>query len=68
MDLTKMFVLVPSTSAATVESIKTASLSSNKVYFMEKYNQIVAKGTVYIWLFCQTLYRKIPCWLISGSL
>ena len=42
-----MFVLVPSTSAATVESIKTASLSSNKIYFMAKYNQIVAKGTVY---------------------
>ena len=47
MDLTKMFVLVPSTSAATVDSIKTASLSSHKVYFMAKYNQIVAKGTVY---------------------
>lgn len=47
MDLTKMFVLVPSTSNATVESIKTASLSSHKVYFMAKYNQIVAKGTVY---------------------
>lgn len=47
MDLTKMFVLVPSTSTATVESIKTASLSSHKVYFMAKYNQIVAKGTVY---------------------
>lgn len=42
-----MFVRVPNSSAATVESIKTASLSSNKVYFMEKYNQIVAKGTVY---------------------
>ena len=47
MDLTKMFVLVPSTSNATVESIKTASESSHKVYFMAKYNQIVAKGTVY---------------------
>ena len=47
MDLTKMFVLVPSTSTATVDSIKTASLSSHKVYFMAKYNQIVAKGTVY---------------------
>lgn len=42
-----MFVLVPSTSAATVDSIKTASLSSSKIYFMAKYNQIVAKGTVY---------------------
>lgn len=42
-----MFVLVPSTSTATVESIKTASLSSHKVYFMAKYNQIIAKGTVY---------------------
>ena len=42
-----MFVLVPSTSTATVDSIKTASLSSHKVYFMAKYNQIVAKGTVY---------------------
>ena len=42
-----MFVLVPSTSNATVESIKTVSLSSHKVYFMAKYNQIVAKGTVY---------------------
>ena len=42
-----MFVLVPSTSVATVESIKTASLSTNKIYFMAKYNQIVAKGTVY---------------------
>lgn len=47
MDLTKMFVLVPSTSAATVEAIKTASVSSNKIYFMAKYNQIVAKGAVY---------------------
>lgn len=47
MDLTKMFVLVPSTSKATVESIKTASQSSHKVYFMAKYNQIVAKGAVY---------------------
>lgn len=47
MDLTKIFVLVPSTSAATVESIKTVSLSNHKVYFMAKYNQIVAKGTVY---------------------
>ena len=46
-DLTKMFVLVPSTSSATVESIKTASTNSHKVYFMAKYNQIVAKGTVY---------------------
>lgn len=42
-----MFVLVPSGSNATVESIKTASLSTSKVYFMAKYNQIVAKGTVY---------------------
>ena len=42
-----MFVLVPSTSVATVESIKTASLTTNKIYFMAKYNQIVAKGTVY---------------------
>ena len=47
MDLTKLFVLVPSTSVATVESIKTASLTTNKIYFMAKYNQIVAKGTVY---------------------
>ena len=42
-----MFVLVPSTSNATVESIKAASLTTNKIYFMAKYNQIVAKGTVY---------------------
>lgn len=42
-----MFVLVPSTSTATVDSIKTASLTSSKIYFMAKYNQIVAKGTVY---------------------
>lgn len=42
-----MFVLVPSTSNAKVESIQTASLSTNKIYFMAKYNQIVAKGTVY---------------------
>ena len=42
-----MFVLVPSTSAATVNAIKDASVSSNKIYFMEKYNQIVAKGAVY---------------------
>lgn len=42
-----MFVLVPSTSAATVESIKATSLTTSKVYFMAKYNQIVAKGTVY---------------------
>lgn len=47
MDLTKLFVLVPSTSVATVESIKAASLTTNKIYFMAKYNQIVAKGTVY---------------------
>ena len=47
MDLTKLFVLVPSTSNATVDSIKTASLTSSKIYFMAKYNQIVAKGTVY---------------------
>lgn len=47
MDLTKLFVLVPSTSNATVESIKAASLTTNKIYFMAKYNQIVAKGTVY---------------------
>lgn len=42
-----MFVLVPSTSAATVDSIKAASLTSSKIYFMAKYNQIVAKGAVY---------------------
>ena len=42
-----MFVLVPSSSNATVQSIQTASLSTNKIYFMAKYNQIVAKGTVY---------------------
>ena len=47
MDLTKLFVLVPSNSNATVDSIKTASLTSSKIYFMAKYNQIVAKGTVY---------------------
>lgn len=47
MDLTKMFVLVPSTSNATVESIKTASEKSKKIYFMAKYSQIVARGTVY---------------------
>lgn len=46
-DLQKLFVLVPSTSEATVASIKTASESTNKVYFMAKFNQIVAKGTVY---------------------
>lgn len=42
-----MFVLVPSSSNATVQSIQAASLSTNKIYFMAKYNQIVAKGTVY---------------------
>ena len=47
MSLTKMFVLVPSNSNATVQSIQTASLSTEKIYFMAKYNQIVAKGTVY---------------------
>ena len=49
MDLTKLFVLVPSTSNATVESIKAASaeLNNSKIYFMAKYNQIIAKGTVY---------------------
>ena len=47
MDLTKLFVLVPSTSVATVESIKEASKTSNKIYFLANYNQIVAKGTVY---------------------
>ena len=46
-DLQKLFVLVPSTSDAKVADIKTASLSTNKVYFMAKYNQIVAKGAVY---------------------
>ena len=47
LNLTKMFVLVPSTSTATVDSIKATSLTTSKVYFMAKYNQIVAKGTVY---------------------
>ena len=48
MDLTKLFVLVPaSNSVATVESIKAASLTTNKIYFMAKYNQIIAQGTVY---------------------
>lgn len=42
-----MFVLVPASSTATLESIKTLSLTSNKLYFMAKYNQIVAKGTTY---------------------
>ena len=42
-----MFVLVPSTSSATVESIKTLSSCDNKIYFMVKYSQIVAKGAVY---------------------
>lgn len=47
MDLTKLFVLVPNTSTSTVDSIKTASASDNKIYFMAKYNQIVAKGVAY---------------------
>lgn len=47
MDLSKLFVLVPSTSNSTVASIQAASLTTNKIYFMAKYNQIVAKGAVY---------------------
>lgn len=47
LNLNKMFVLVPNTSAATIDSIVTASEGNNKIYFVEKYNQIVAKGTVY---------------------
>lgn len=42
-----MFVLVPNNSAATIESIKNTSSGNNKVYFMEKYQQIVAKGVSY---------------------
>lgn len=42
-----MFVLVPAGSVATVADIKTASSSNNKIYFMAKYNQIVAKGIAY---------------------
>lgn len=46
-DLNKMFVLVPKGLGTTVASIKEASKTSNKIYFLEEYNQIVAKGTVY---------------------
>lgn len=46
-DLNKMFVLVPKGLGTTVSSIKEASKTSNKIYFLEEYNQIVAKGTVY---------------------
>jgi uncharacterized protein YaaR (DUF327 family) len=47
MNLTKMFVLVPASSSATVDTIKTTSSSNNNIYFMAKYNQIVAKGIAY---------------------
>lgn len=46
-DLNKMFVLVPKGLGTTVASIKEASKTSNKIYFLEEYNQIVAKGAVY---------------------
>ena len=46
-DLNKMFVLVPKGLGTTVASIKEASKTSNKIYFVEEFNQIVAKGTVY---------------------
>ena len=47
LTLNKMFVLVPKGLGTTVASIKEASKTSNKIYFLEEYNQIVAKGTVY---------------------
>ncbi len=46
-DLNKMFVLVPKGLGTTIASIKEASKTSNKIYFVEEFNQIVAKGTVY---------------------
>ena len=46
-DLNKMFVLVPKGQGTTVASIKEVSKSTNKIYFLEEFNQIIAKGTVY---------------------
>ena len=46
-DLNKMFVLVPKGQGTTVASIKEVSKGTNKIYFLEEFNQIIAKGTVY---------------------
>ena len=46
-DLNKMFVLVPKGKGTTVASIKEVSKGTNKIYFLEEFNQIIAKGTVY---------------------
>lgn len=47
LTLNKMFVLVPKGLGTTVDTIKEASKTTTKIYFLEEYNQIVAKGTVY---------------------
>lgn len=51
LNLKKLFVLVPSTlTTVTLEAVKTKSLepaNSDKLYFVEKYNQIVKGGVTY---------------------
>ena len=51
LNLKKLFVLVPSTlTAVTLDAVKTKSLepaNSDKLYFVEKYNQIVKGGVTY---------------------
>lgn len=49
-DLTKLFVLVPANLDVQVDAVKAKSLeigNTQKVYFVEKYNQIVAHGVAY---------------------
>ena len=51
LNLKKLFVLVPSTlTTVTLDAVKTKSLepaNSDKLYFVEKYNQIVKGGVTY---------------------
>ena len=51
LNLKKLFVLVPSTlTTVTLDAVKTKSqepANSDKLYFVEKYNQIVKKGVTY---------------------
>ena len=49
-DLSKLFVLVPANLDVQVDAVKAKSLeigNTQKVYFVEKYNQIVAHGVAY---------------------
>ena len=51
LNLKKLFVLVPSTlTTVTLDAVKTKSSASgneDKLYFVEKYNQIVKNGVTY---------------------